>query len=617
MIKTHKWTTIGILAAVMLLAGRVIAADQDPTTAPGATTGTPFTSAAAGAVTRTVEDKLREFVSVKDFGAVGDGVRDDTVAIQAALDAAKGTDGSAEGRSVFSLYFPSVPGGFYKVTDTLVIDGAHGLVIYGDGALTQRGLENATIRWHGSESKPVFQVKGQTAKKSNPNFYITFRDLTITGHPTWLAENDDLPANLALSGIHFGSLKGEEEPTLIRRAIVENVHISNCRFGIWSGNPDGLNTDHATVLITGCLIYANPQAGIVWGTGNAIVNIISCDVVGNGWAGDAFAADSYSRQIGANVHVKSGYADIVSYTSAGKPTTADIYQGSGRVSIINAWSDVEGYFFYQASASQNEGGYHNGQITGVRHYAHGMSLEDTPNSMRIVAPGMFISSCLVYGNIEVVSGLSGRPVFAGINFIRRGATFTGTGVDTQRSLTVLGHYGDFAQVLLGGANAGVPLRHKGKPVPQILSMGDNPCLFQVLDASATGSGLSFHTRTDDANGHNTLLMNGYFEEKGVQPLQADKMVWALNLGGSQGFRVSGFDPAGATNTIPLEAFIDFGGLKSAPQSGYRSEITFQPPARKGLPTFNSGDFWLGSIYYDTTANKLRVNTGGSTWADLH
>lgn len=54
--------------------------------AQAAATGT-FTATGIGATTRTVSSKLNDFVSVKDFGAVGDGLVNDTAAFQAALNA--------------------------------------------------------------------------------------------------------------------------------------------------------------------------------------------------------------------------------------------------------------------------------------------------------------------------------------------------------------------------------------------------------------------------------------------------------------------------------------------------------------------------------------------------
>jgi hypothetical protein len=65
-----------------------------------------FTQSGTGATTRTVDSKLKDSVSVKDFGAVGDGVADDTAAIQAAITA-------ADGRTVL------LPAGTYKITSTL------------------------------------------------------------------------------------------------------------------------------------------------------------------------------------------------------------------------------------------------------------------------------------------------------------------------------------------------------------------------------------------------------------------------------------------------------------------------------------------------------------------
>lgn len=69
-----------------------------------------FLQSGVGAITRSARDKMREMVSVKDFGAVGDGVADDTAAIQGAANYANSIGGT--------LYAGS---GTYKITATVTI----------------------------------------------------------------------------------------------------------------------------------------------------------------------------------------------------------------------------------------------------------------------------------------------------------------------------------------------------------------------------------------------------------------------------------------------------------------------------------------------------------------
>ena len=88
-----------------------------------------FLAAGTGAVQRTALTKFRDTVSVKDFGAVGDGVADDTAEINAAL---------ASGAKM--VHFPS---GNYKVSATLNIpvnvsiigDGVNASIIDGSAAV--------------------------------------------------------------------------------------------------------------------------------------------------------------------------------------------------------------------------------------------------------------------------------------------------------------------------------------------------------------------------------------------------------------------------------------------------------------------------------------------------
>jgi hypothetical protein len=82
--------------------------ELDDLLAPSGSNSVGYLPAGTGAVASTVQTKLRESVSVKDFGAVGDGTTDDTAAIQAAID--------ANGGKV--IFFPL---GTYKITATILV----------------------------------------------------------------------------------------------------------------------------------------------------------------------------------------------------------------------------------------------------------------------------------------------------------------------------------------------------------------------------------------------------------------------------------------------------------------------------------------------------------------
>jgi hypothetical protein len=61
----------------------IVIGDAIPAGAATTAAGVSYTQGGSGAVSRTVQSRLRDFVSVKDFGAVGDGVTDDYTAIAA------------------------------------------------------------------------------------------------------------------------------------------------------------------------------------------------------------------------------------------------------------------------------------------------------------------------------------------------------------------------------------------------------------------------------------------------------------------------------------------------------------------------------------------------------
>lgn len=97
-----------------------------------------FTANGVGAIVRPLTDKVKEGISVKDFGAVGDGIADDSLAFQKAL---------AATQSVF------VPQGTYRITSTILIGDGQNLFGAGDSSVIQTSLSIPLIQMGGSYAR--------------------------------------------------------------------------------------------------------------------------------------------------------------------------------------------------------------------------------------------------------------------------------------------------------------------------------------------------------------------------------------------------------------------------------------------------------------------------------
>jgi hypothetical protein len=133
-----------------------------------ATLGGGFTQSGTGAIQRTVENKLKDTVSVKDFGAVGNGVANDTAAIQAAIDATIAL------QPVSGMGMIYIPPGNYRITTTIYLKGPA-------VRLTGSGENSTTITFD--------NVAGGTAIAGSSTATATvtkceISKLKITGTPT-------------------------------------------------------------------------------------------------------------------------------------------------------------------------------------------------------------------------------------------------------------------------------------------------------------------------------------------------------------------------------------------------------------------------------------------------
>jgi hypothetical protein len=95
-----------------------------------------YTADAPGSVERTYLSKLRDCVSFKDFGAIGDGVADDSAAVSAAFQ-----HGAMTGTPIF------VPQGTYLVDPSMLemIEASNSFTLFGTGASSIIKIKDGVI----------------------------------------------------------------------------------------------------------------------------------------------------------------------------------------------------------------------------------------------------------------------------------------------------------------------------------------------------------------------------------------------------------------------------------------------------------------------------------------
>lgn len=154
-------------------------------------------------VVRTLQDKLDDFVNVRDFGAIGDGVTDDTSAINRAIQQIyKSTVSPTEPRARRAIYFP---GGTYIVTSPILIPPFAKLVGDGSGSVTIQQI-NAN------------QMLGETCDSS-------FQTDASIGTSSAL-----YPQDIEIDGLHFYNSNSNVISTLLSIDSASNVKIKNSKF---------------------------------------------------------------------------------------------------------------------------------------------------------------------------------------------------------------------------------------------------------------------------------------------------------------------------------------------------------------------------------------------------
>jgi hypothetical protein len=225
----------------------------------------------SGAVGRTVHQKLQDLVSVKDFGATGDGTTDDTTAIQAAIYYAQ-TNGGC-------VYLPA---GIYIISSSLNVQ-------INSGGLP---LRRPSMRGDGAGATTILQTANAsgivvTGYVSNPADYMDLEDFTlqsnsVSGFGNGISFSDSAFVNIdnvEVKGFENG-VYGIDALSMTFTRLVSRFNINGFRFES-SGSGTGYTSEPNAITMLGCTIGNNTNYG-GWVIGAGTFTFVGGSIESNG-----------------------------------------------------------------------------------------------------------------------------------------------------------------------------------------------------------------------------------------------------------------------------------------------------------------------------------------------
>jgi hypothetical protein len=268
-----------------------------------------------GATARTAQVKLRDIVSVKDFGAVGDGVTDDTAAINAALLAHRRV---------------TVPAGTYSIT-TINMSVAGTALILEDGAILAPTTYNVKgVNVTAADCSLIGGKISSPATFDGSNSQRTYATVWVTGDNfsmfrVWLF-------NIPRAGVHFEACT--------------NHRVEGCRF---QGNYPYASYNPATTTAQIAIDYDPPtDSGPTTDSGNGAVVVIgnrieTCiqGVLTGNYGGSAsqlgivITGNSFNRCWDHGVYMQVGLAYVISGNQFGNCKIPIVADGQGGAVVGN------------------------------------------------------------------------------------------------------------------------------------------------------------------------------------------------------------------------------------------------------------------------------------------